>query len=151
MKKPNESVVFKSVSGIVVLLVVFSAIVSVIGYKGFTDALLEQYSDGALLIADSAALSINADEMDSYKNSGGTTAEYKEVWESLDSLCNSSGSTFIYVIQPDLTDYAHITFLFSTINKDSPYTVYDFGYVRETTNDEYKQKYRALYDGTRAT
>ena len=88
MKKPNESVVFKSVSGIVVLLVVFSAIVSVIGYKGFTDALLEQYSDGALLIADSAALSINADEMDSYKNSGGTTAEYKEVWESFDSLCN---------------------------------------------------------------
>ena len=148
MKKPNESVVVKSVSGIVVLLVVFSAIVSVIGYKGFTDALLEQYSDGTLLIADSAALSVKADEMDNYKNSGGTTAEYKEVWESLDSLCNSSGSTFIYVIQPDLTDYAHITFLFSTINKDSPYTVYDFGYVRETTNDEYKQKYRALYDGT---
>ena len=148
MKKPNESVVVKSVSGIVVLLVVFSAIVSVIGYKGFTDALLEQYSDGTLLIADSAALSVKADEMDNYKNSGGTTAEYKDVWESLDSLCNSSGSTFIYVIQPDLTDYAHITFLFSTINKDSPYTVYDFGYVRETTNDEYKQKYRALYDGT---
>ena len=148
MKKPNESVVFKSVSGIVILLVVFSAIVSVIGYNSFTDALLEQYSNGALLIADSAALTISADEMDNYKNSGGTTTEYKDVWNSLDSLCNSSGSTFIYVIQPDLTDYAHITFLFSTINKDSPYTVYEFGYVRETTNDEYKQKYRALYDGT---
>ena len=56
MKKPNESVVFKSVSGIIVLLVVFSAIVSVIGYKGFTDALLEQYSDGTLLIADCRAV-----------------------------------------------------------------------------------------------
>lgn len=150
MKKLNESVVFKSVSGIVVMLVVFSTAVSIIGFKGFTNALLTQYSEGALLVADTAAMSIDADKMESYANSGGETAEYKEVWNNIDRLCNSSNSTFIYVIQTDLTDYAHITFLFSTINANSRFSVYDFGYVRETTNDEYKQKYRALYDGSSA-
>ena len=50
------------------------------------------------------------------------------------------------MIQPDLSDYGHITFLFSTINHDSTYTKYDFGYYRETTNDEYREKYRALYE-----
>lgn len=53
---------------------------------------------------------------------------------------------FIYVIRPDRTDYGHITFLFSTINHETDYTVYDFGYVRETTNDEYREKYQAIYD-----
>ena len=96
MKKPNKSVVFKSVSGIVVMLVVFSATVSIIGYKGFTNALLSQYTDGALLVAETAAVSVNADKIESYANSGGETAEYKEVWNSLDQLCNSSNSTFIF-------------------------------------------------------
>lgn len=148
MKKPNESVVFKSVSGIVVILVVFSVAVSIIGYKGFTNALWSQYSDGALLVADTAAQLVDADEIENYAKNGAETKEYKEVWESLSKLCNSSGSTFIYVIIPDLTDYAHITFLFSTIHENSKFSRYDFGYVRETTNDEYREKYRALYNGS---
>lgn len=40
----------------------------------------------------------------------------------------------------------HATFLFSTINRNSSYSVYDFGYVRETTNDDYRGKYRRLYE-----
>ncbi len=73
---------------------------------------------------------------------------YAEVWSSLDRLCNSSGSTFIYVIIPDTTDYAHIRFIFSTIDHNSEFSKYDFGYLRETTNDEYRMKYKALYDQT---
>lgn len=130
------------------MLIVFSTIVSVIGYRGITEALLDQYNKGALLIANTAALSVNADDMDSYINSGGETQEYKAVWEDLSQLCNSSGSTFIYVIQPDVTDYEHITFFFSTINEETSYTLYDFGYVRQTTNDDYKEKYKKLYEGT---
>ncbi len=61
------------------MLIVFSTIVSVIGYRGITEALLDQYNKGALLIANTAALSVNADDMDSYINSGGETQEYKAV------------------------------------------------------------------------
>ena len=136
----------KSITGIILLLILFSAIVLTIGYNTFTEALLDQYSEGAYLTAKTAAQYVDADAMDEYVNSGGEGEEYTEVWNSLDRLCNSSGSTFIYVIIPDRTDYAHIKFIFSTIDHNSRYTKYDFGYLRETTNDEYKQKYKELYD-----
>lgn len=128
------------------MLLLFSAIVLTLGYKGFTDQILEQYADGAFQTAQSAAKIVDADRIEAYSQSGGTGEEYQQVWEKLDYLCNESGSTFIYVILPDRSDYAHITFIFSTINHDTDYSVYDFGYVRETTNDEYKEKYAALYD-----
>ena len=146
MKKPNESVAFKSIAGIVILLIVFSIIVSWIGFRGFTDALLTEYADGAFRTAETARYTFDADRIDEYIDSGGTTEEYMKAWNAMDRLCNSFGATFIYVIEPDLTDYRHITFLFSTINRQSTYTHYDFGYVRETTNDDYREKYRRLYE-----
>ena len=146
MKRLKQHVTVKSITGIVALLVLFSVIVSIIGYRTFTNALLNQYAEGAFLTAQTAAELVDADRMDEYAQSGGTTPEYLAVWDQLDHLCNTSGSTFIYVIVPDRSDYGHITFLFSTIDHDSPYTKYDFGFLRETTNDEYRAKYRALYE-----
>ena len=147
MKKPSESVVFKSIIGIILPLVLLSLIIGFLGYHGFTDGMLELYETGAIEIARTASSNLNADRMDAYQAGGGTTEEYLAALSEMDRLCNSSGATFIYVIRPDLSDYAHITFLFSTINQNSKYTRYDFGYVRETTNDEYKEKYRRLYAG----
>ena len=136
----------KSITGIVLLLVLFSAIVLTIGFNIFTDALLEQYAEGAYLTAKTASQYVNADEMETYLQSGGEGEEYEQVWGDLDRLCNFSGSTFIYVIIPDRTDYAHILFIFSTIDHKSKFTKYDFGYLRDTTNDEYRQKYRSLFE-----
>lgn len=147
IQKLRGSVAFKILVGIVVLLVVYSAIVSWIGYRNFTQALLGQYSDDAFLIAQSAANVIDPDMMEIYAEDGPDGGIYQEKLSQLDEICNSTGATFVYVIQPDLTDYAHITFLFSTMNAEAPYTKYEFGYVRETTNDEYREKYRALYEG----
>ena len=146
MKILKQHAAVKSIGGIVLLLLVFFAVVSIIGYNSFTEALMSQYSEGAFLTAETAAQMVDADRMDEYVESEGATQEYLDVWNQLDHLCNSSGSTFVYVIRPDRSDYAHITFLFSTIDHESKYTIYDFGYVRDTTNDEYRQKYRALYE-----
>ena len=136
----------KSILGIVLMLLLFSAIVLVIGFRGFTEQNLSQYSEGAFLTADTAAEIVDADRIEAYAQSGGRGEEYEAVWNQLDYLCNVTGSTFVYVIIPDRSDYAHITFIFSTINHKSDFSVYDFGYVRDTTNDEYKQKYAAIYD-----
>lgn len=146
IKKIRQHATIKSVLGIVVMLVLFSAFVMVLGFRSFTDNIMDQYSDGAFQTAKSAAEIVDADRIDAYMQSGGTGEEYQQVWDGLDYLCNVSGSTFIYVILPDRSDYAHITFVFSTINSESEYTPYEFGYVRDTTNDEYKEKYAALYD-----
>ena len=146
-RKKKVSIIFKSVAGIVLLLAVFSLVVSIIGYNSFTDALLSQYADGAFRTAETAAMEFDTDKMEDYAQSGGVTEEYQTALNSMERLCNSSGATFIYVVRPDLADYGHITFLFSTINENSDYTRYEFGYVRETTNDEYREKYRMLYEG----
>lgn len=146
MKKIRQHATVKSITGIIMLLVLFSAIVLTIGYNVFSDALLDQYSEGAYLTAKTAVQLIDADKMDEYEQSGGKGEAYTKVWKDMDRLCNSSGSTFIYVIIPDTKDYDHIKFIFSTIDHKTEYTKYDFGYLRETTNDEYKEKYKALYD-----
>ncbi|MDO4538222.1 MAG: PP2C family protein-serine/threonine phosphatase [Coriobacteriales bacterium] len=146
-KKIRTSATVKSIAGIVGMLILFSVIVGVIGYNSVSDSLLEQYADGAFIAGYTAQSSLDGDRIDEYANSGGETQAYKEAWAELDQICNATNSTFVYVIRPDLTDYAHITFIFSTINRESKYSVYDFGYVRETTNDDYKTKYKKLYDG----
>lgn len=147
MKDPRKSIVFKSIFGIVFLLFVFAVIVNIIGYKGFTNSLLTLYTEDGFRTAETAAELIDADKIDEYEKSSGVTQEYKAVWNGLDRLCNSQGVTFIYLIRPDRTDYGHIKFIFSTINKESEFTPYEFGYLRETTNDEYREKYKNLYDG----
>ena len=76
MKKPSESVVFKSVTGILLMLIVFTFIVSLFGYRGFTDALLTEYAEGAFRTAETARYVLDPDRMDSYAGSGGTTEEY---------------------------------------------------------------------------
>ena len=148
MKKLRESVILKSIAGIVFPLIALALIVAILGYNSFTSGMLELYEKGAVEIAQTAAAELDPDRLDDYEASEGTSADYLEAWTRMDRMCNTSEATFIYVIRPDLSDYAHITFLFSTINHNSSYTVYDFGYVRETTNDDYKTKYRALYEGT---
>ena len=103
--KPKVSIVFKSILGIVILLIVFSLIVSMMGFRNFTDALLDQYSDGAFRTANTAVMEFDVSKIEDYAASGGTTDEYIAALESMERLCNSSGSTFIYVIRPDLSGY----------------------------------------------
>ena len=143
----TDSIVFKSLFGIAVLLAAFSIIIGIIGYRAFSEAIMDQYADGAFNTAESASLLIDANKIDDIAESKGETEEYRKLWKEVDKLCNSHNATFVYVIQPDLSDYAHITFLISTMNRNSKYDLYEFGYVRETTNDEYKEKYRRLYEG----
>lgn len=147
MKTPRNSVTLKSILAIMAWLLIFALIVGVEGNKAFMDALQLQYAADGVRIAKTAAMEINADRMDQYVESGGKTEEYHAIWERLDRLCNSMGATFIYVIQPDLTDYGHISFVFSTVNSNySEYSPYEVGFIRETTNDEYRRQYRSLYE-----
>jgi sigma-B regulation protein RsbU (phosphoserine phosphatase) len=144
LKNLWRSIVFKSVLTIVMVLVVFTMIVNVIGYTEVTDALLDQYADGAFRTAGISAHFLDPNQIEGYLKSGGESEEYQAVLSRLQRICNSSGSTFIYVIIPDRTDYQHITFLFSTMNQETSYSRYPFGYVRHTTNSDYAQKYKKL-------
>ncbi len=144
MKRLLNSIRFKSIFGVEMLLLIFFLIVSIIGYQGFTDALLDQYSDDAFRTAKVAALNLEPDRINAYIQSGGKDEEYQKILKNLEGVCNASGSTFVYVIKPDQSDYKHVMFIFSTEGWNYNYQLYDFGYVRETTNEEYQEKYRSL-------
>ena len=55
-KKRGQSVIFKSLFGLFLLLFTYSSIISMIGYRSFTTAMLDQYAEGAFLTANSAAV-----------------------------------------------------------------------------------------------
>ena len=143
----RKSITLKSIFAILCLLVVFAIIVSIAGNSAFGDAIRMQYAEDALHIAKAAAVDVDPDRIDSYFENGGQSEEYRMAWTRMDELCNAMDATFIYVIRPDLTDYNHISFVFSTVNHDSEYSPYEVGYVRATTNDDYKRLYRNLYEG----
>ena len=147
MKKRKGSIVRKSLVGIIIPLVLLGAIACIVGSNSITNAMSSIYQKGAIEIAETAKVMIDGDRLGALIASNGETEEYAQLYEKMDSLCNTSGATFIYVICPNLTDYNHITFIISTINKNSNYSRFHFGYYRQTTNDDYKTKYRKLYEG----
>lgn len=145
-RKISRSIVSKTVIGIIMMLLGFAVIIILIGYYGFTEALLKRYSEDAFWAAYSAQVYVDPDMLDSYMMSGGNNRSHESVAKNLQKICDNSGVAFIYVIKPDTTDYNHITFVFAVKNSNNDYTLYDVGYVRPTTNDDYREKYRQLYE-----
>ena len=147
VNKISKSIAFRSILMVVGLLIIYTTISGVIGYRATSDSLYDQYTEDAFQVANAAAFVVDGDELDEMIRDGEDSELYRETWNRLDQLCNAFDATFVYVIQPDLTDYGHITFLFSTVRWESEYMPYELGYVRTTTNEEYKLKYRNLYEG----
>ena len=145
--KATRSIAFKSIAVIVLILAIFSVVICAIGYDGFTDALVEQYTTDAFMAANVSSMMLLPEMIDNYMIDGGDNTNWYNVYNLLKSTCNSTGVEFIYVIKVDRTDYNHITFVFATKNTDSIYDEFPCGYVRETTNEEYRNAYRALYEG----
>ena len=145
--KRRISIFIKSIPAIVIPLVVIAVIACIAGYRSLTEALTQVYTESSIETAITAAAMVDAEKLDDYLISGGVSEEYRELVDEVEHLCNTSGSMFIYVIQPDLSDYNHITFIISTIHSDSSYSRYNIGFYRETTNDDYRAAYRNLYEG----
>ncbi len=140
-------IAFKSLLTYTLLILIFGVTMCIIGYRGFTELLLRMYTRGGFRIAAAAHYEIDPDRLDEYLESGGRTEGYQETWDRLDRLCNASEATFIYVIRPDESDYGHVKYIISTVNHNSVYTPYEVGYIKATTNDEYRLKYRLMMEG----
>ncbi|MBQ5364899.1 MAG: PP2C family protein-serine/threonine phosphatase [Spirochaetales bacterium] len=147
--KVSRSIAFKSITAIVLMLIVFSIIICAIGYHGFTDALIDQYTTDAFMVANVSTMMILPGMIDRYLDDGGENQNWYNVYGLLKNTVNTTGVEFDYVITVDRTDYNHVKFLFAVKNSESEYEEFERGYVRETTNEEYREAYRALYEGTK--
>ena len=146
----RSSMAFNIIGAMVFLLVVFGFIVSTLGYTSITDSLKREYADSTYHMADTAATLINGDHLDDYLN-GNEIQEYSQTSQKLNAYCQKMNVSLIYVIVVDTSDYGRFVSVFNPVNNavdDSEYIEWELGHKRDTTNDEYRQKYKALYDQT---
>lgn len=145
MKKFGSNMAVNIISGIVFVFIVVLCISAYVGYSSFTRVLSDQYDDSAYWTAYTASALVDGSKLDEYLETGGESEEYEQSRASMEELCNRQNSTFIYVIKPS-EDYSRITFVYNTVNKNSGFTPYEVGLVKMTTNDEYKEIYRRIYE-----
>lgn len=147
-KKIRSNMSTNIIGGIVLMLLVFGFIVCLIGNSCFVGAFKEEYASVTYHMADSTAMFVKGDNLSSYLENG-ETEEYKDINRKLDLCCHKLNVSLIYVIQVDTSDYGRFVSIFNIVNNevdDSHYTPWELGYQRDTTNEEYRQKYKKLYE-----
>ena len=142
----KSNIAFNIIIGIVVMLGVFAAMAQLLGYVQFSDEFTKEYTDNAFYVAKAASSYVNGSHLEEYLESKGNSHEYQQAREELNTLCNKVNARFIYVIIPS-EDYNQITFVYNVVNTNSGFEAYEPGYVRETTNDDYRNKYMMLMSG----
>ncbi|MCR5303563.1 MAG: SpoIIE family protein phosphatase [Lachnospiraceae bacterium] len=130
---------------ILVILAVFGLISSFIGYWRFTESLTRQYNDSAFRTGETAVSLVNGDRIEEYLEKG-PDDEYYQTKNYLDTLLEKQHVTLIYAIAVDTTDYGSFKSVFNSVEEGSGYTPWELGYERYTTNDEYREKYRQIYE-----
>lgn len=137
---------FRLIVGTILLLMLFGWILSLIGYVRFTNSLTTEYNDAAFRTAETATTLINGDRIDEWEADSGTDEDYLQTAGYIDVLTEKQHVTMIYVIDVDTTDYGRFTSVFNSVAANSGYSPWPIGYVRDTTNDEYRQIYRDIYE-----
>ncbi len=145
-RKLKTNMAVNIVASIVGVLVLFGVLAQSLGYVQFSQEFTDEYSENALRVADAAASYVNADQLDADLADHGASEEHRAASAMLTNLCNKVNAQFIYVIRPD-ESFDHITFIYNCVNEESGFEAYEVGYVRDTTNSEYKEKYQRLYSG----
>ena len=146
MKEFTSSLSVRIIGGILCLLLAYNLIVQTIGYLQFTESLTREYNDSAFRTAETAVTLVNGDKIEEYLQTGGDSDEYRDRLNRMDILCDKQNVTMIYAIAVDTSDYGRFVNIFNSVNKNSTYTRWDIGYQRDTTNDEYAQVYRDIYE-----
>ncbi len=133
---------------LVFLLTLLAVIIGAISLFSFNSTYLEEHSTATYHMADTATTLINGDNLNDYLE-GEKNGEYHRTRQALDAYCKRMNLSLIYVIQVDRSDYGRFVSIFNSVDNtvdNSSYKVWGLGYKRDTTNDEYRQKYKALYD-----
>ncbi|MBR5740555.1 MAG: PP2C family protein-serine/threonine phosphatase [Firmicutes bacterium] len=148
IKSLRRSVAFNIIGAAVILLVIFGVIVSVMGVTNFSSSFKREYSVTTYHIADTATTLVNGDHLEDYL-AGNEMEEYQLTKGYLDEYCKRMNVSLVYVILVDTSDYGRFVSIFNSVNNevdDSSYTPWELGYQRDTTNNEYRRKYKSIYD-----
>ena len=140
----RKNLTLQIILGIVFVLCLLTVLICVIGYRQFTLSVATQYEDCAYNTARTAATMIPHELLTGGIAGSEFQMRFKMLNDEWERLANTQDATFIYVIRPDKSDYNHIKFFLSVMNSKEHYDRYPSGYVRKTTNDEYRQAYKEI-------
>lgn len=147
-QKIRSSMSMNVIGGIVGLLLLFGLIVCIIGNNCLIGAYKKEYSTATYHMANWATVFVNGDHIDNYL-AGEEQEEYQLTKTLLKTGCDKLNVSIIYVIKVDTSDYGRFISIFNVVNNsvdDTDYTEWEMGYQRDTTNDEYREKYKAIYE-----
>ena len=148
LKALRNNMAFNITAVIVLILAAFAIVVSVVGILKFSDAFDAEYSNTTYHIADTAASLVNGDHIEEYL-AGEQTEEYARTRRILNAYCNRMNVSLVYVIKVDQSDYESFVSVFNAVDNsvdNSHYEEWELGHPRETTNDEYREAYREIYE-----
>ena len=141
---------FHAIASLVGLISLFGLIISLVGFFSLDNAYRKEYATSTYHMADSAAAEVNGDHLGDYLFENELTKdEYQKTVNRLQTSCYKLNVSLIYVIVVDTSDYGRFTSVFNVVNNDvdnTKYTPWALGYQRNTTNDEYREKYRSIYE-----
>lgn len=150
-RKLINSINFRFIFFIVIILLLSNAVACVIGYVEINEAMKNTYYEYAINAADTANDFIDGAMLDDYLADVDyykQDSEYLEILYNLNHVCQKQKITLLYVIVVDQeANYDNFYSVFNTVIDDNPYgyTPWELGYHRES-NDEYISIYKDLYE-----
>lgn len=153
LKNLRKNLAFNVIGAIVIMLMVFSIIVSIIGYMSFTESFKKEYDETTYHITNAATNHVDPTRINYYLETNGQSADYKQSKRYLDSYCLKMNVSLVYVIKVDTSDYGRFTSVFNSVGANTPYTPWEIGHQQDTTNEEYAKIYKDMYENglTRGT
>ena len=145
----RRNIAVQIVAAFVCVIALLAVLVCVKGYDEFTLSAEMQYEDCAYNTARTASTMIVPELLTGKAAGSEFQMRFKMLNDDWQRLADTQNATFIYLIRPDKTDYNHIKFFISVQNSSEHYDRYPSGYVRQTTNDEYRQAYREICENGR--
>ncbi len=146
MKLSRNNLAFNIVSAVLLLIFVFSIIVSLIGSNILTENVNRSYGDAAYAVADMGLSMVNGNHIDRYLKNGESDEEWQETTRQLQTLCDRMQVTMIYVICLDTVDYESYTTVFHVVGSDNDgYEPLSLGQVKTYSNDSFKKEFEVLY------
>lgn len=148
IKKPRSKMSLYVIGGLVGLLVVLGLVVANFGCRAIAEAIMHEHSVATYHMADMSSVYVNGDHIDSYL-AGENQEEYAFSKMMLGVSCQKMNVSIIYVIKVDTSDYGRFVSIFNLVNNsvdNTDYTEWELGHQRDTTNDKYREKYKAIYE-----
>ncbi len=140
----RKNIAVQIIVGVVLVLVGLTVFVCVTGYREFTSAVELQYEDCAYNTARTAKTLIPVELLTGKIAGPEFNMRFRMLEDEWSRLADTQDATFIYLIRPDKSDYDHIRFFLSVMNSKENYERYPSGYLRKTTNDEYRRAYKEI-------